>query len=236
MKKTIKKIIQKHLNEQMTSDSLVDFDSFPQDVLKTLKEEYFEYYQGKFDWNEKQDEYGTDRKGFHNFLKRNESESFLKNLDVLITKTRQDLITLLKRKNAEQTLEKFEQLIIPALGDSVLCEPLSEFMEKALFWLHSVKDIEEAFREAENIFDEHGSIDQSKINPSVIFTGDSINYPKFKNFAKKNPDYKGVFKDWEKLFKKTIEDRELNAYRDSTPYSEIRKLYDFLVDFRKNRR
>lgn len=29
--------------------------------------------------------------------------------------------------------------------------------------------------------------------------------------------------------------KELNAYRDSTPYNNIKKLYNFLMEYRKNK-
>jgi hypothetical protein len=240
LKKFIERTVYKYLNEQQTQVKkdigLIDFDSFPSGVLKTLRDEYFQYYLFNFDWNSKQNEYIDNLKGFGEWLKINESEEFIKNLDKLIQKTRQDLILLIKKRNADKVLKQFEELIIPVLGDSILVEPLSKFMEFALLNLHTTKEIEQAYIEAKNIIDNDGSLNYEKITPSSIFIGGGISLPNFERFVKNKPEYKDVFNDWKKMFDKSIElsSTELNAYRDSTTYQEIRNLYDFLVQFKKN--
>lgn len=234
LREIIKTTIHKYLNENVLSINDIDFNSFPNDILKTLKDEYFHYYSHNFDWNSKQDEFMNNPKGFKEWLNMNEKEEFIKNFDKIIVKLRQDLILLIKKRNAEKVLKEFEELIIPALDNSILLEPLSKFMEFALLNLHSAKEIGEAYVEAQNIIEKDGSINYAKITPSTIFTGDIINEPNFERFARKNPEYKGVFNDWKKLFDKSIElsSIELNAYRDSTPYKEVRNLYNFLLQIR----
>jgi hypothetical protein len=125
-------------------------------------------------------------------------------------------------------------LIIPAIDNSILVEPLNKFMVSALLNLHNTKEIEKAYKEAKNIIDSDGSINYSKITPSEIFTGDIISLPNFERFVSKNPEYRGVFNDWKKMFDKSIElsSTELKAFRDSTPYYKIRNLYDFLIEIR----
>src|SRR5690606_38530500 len=104
------------------------FEEFPKDVLKTLEDEYGHYYKMNFDWNKKQDEFKNNPQQFQSWMKQNQSEEFLKNLDTLIRKTREDLITKRKQINAKKALKDFEELIIPVLGNEVLVEPLTEFM------------------------------------------------------------------------------------------------------------
>jgi hypothetical protein len=238
IRKFIKTTIREYLNENITSTNDIEFSSFPKDVLKTLKDEYGHYYLHNFDWNTKQDEFVKngvfDGKGFREWLDMNEKEEFIKNIDKLITATRQDLILLIKKRNANKVLKNFEELIIPVLGNSILTEPLSKFMEFALLNLHTSKEIEQAYNEARNIIDKDGSLNYSKITPSTIFIGDGISLPNFERFVTKNTEYKGVFNDWKEMFHKSIElsSAELNAYRDSTPYEQIRKLYDFLINIK----
>lgn len=226
------KFIATNISEYLNESKSVDFNSFPNDILKTLEEEYGHYYLNNFDWNSKQNEFLGNPKGFREWLNRNKKEEFAKNLDKIISKIRQDLILLIKRRNAEKVLKEFEELIIPTLDKSVLIEPLSKFMEFALLNLHSIKDIEKAYRETQNIIDNEGSLNYVKITPSTIFIGDSINLPKFERFVNQNPIYKGVFNDWKKMFDKSIELSlmELNAFRNSTSYDKIKKLYDYLIN------
>jgi len=225
------------INEyNIESKDLVDFNSFPKDVLKTLRGEYGHHYLHNFDWNMKQDEFIDNPNGFRDWKKDNESEEFIKNLDTLIKKIREDLITVIKTKNAEKALENFEELIIPTLGNDVLVEPLSKYMETALLNLHSAKEIGKAYRDSKNIIEVDGSLNQSNIARSEIFIGDVINLPNFERFVENNPEYKGVFDDWKRLFDLHGElmVTDLNAFRNSTSYENIRKLYDFLIDYRKS--
>jgi len=224
----------KVLREDVNFD--VNFKSFPKEVLDTLESEYGHYYQSNFDWNSKQDEFMDDPEGFDEWYRKNQSDEFIKNLDKLITKTRQDLILLKRQENAKKALEYFEELIKPALGNSVLTKPLSRFLEFALFNLHTKEELERAYQDAKNIIDPDGSINYAKTNPSEIFVGDDINYPAFEYFVEENPEYKGVYKDWRKLFdiSTDLSTTDLNAYRNSTPYEKIKALYDFLVKYRNS--
>ena len=226
--------IREYLNENASSINNIDFNSFPNDILKTLEDEYGHYYLYNFDWNSKQDEFIDNPKGFREWLNTNKKEEFIKNLDKIIGKVRQDLILLIKQRNADKVLKEFEELIVPVLDNSILVEPLSKFMEFALLNLHTAKEIERAYIEAKNIIDNDGSLNHEKITPSTIFTGGDISLPNFERFVSKNPEYKGVFNDWKKMFDKSMElsSTELNAFRDSTPYEKIRNLYNFLVEFR----
>lgn len=57
-----------NIPNQNTSD-LVDFESFPDSVKKTLENEYGDF-QFNFDWNEKQDEFRGNHEGFREWLKK----------------------------------------------------------------------------------------------------------------------------------------------------------------------
>jgi hypothetical protein len=234
LKEFIKTTIHEYLNENILSINNIDFNSFPNEILKTLEDEYGHYYLYNFDWNSKQDEFIDNPKGFREWLNINKKEEFIKNLDKIIGKVRQDLILLIKKRNADKVLKEFEELIIPVLGNSILVEPLSKFMEFALLNLHSIKEIEQAYIETKNIINNDGSLNYKKIIPSTIFIGDVISLPNFERFVSKNPEYKGVFNDWKKMFDKSMElsSTELNAFRDSTPYEKIRNLYNFLIQIR----
>ena len=233
-KKNIATTIGEYLIEHQKIKEKVDFDLFPDDILETLEREYGHYYLYNFDWNTKQSEFMDNPSDFTLWLKENGKSEFLKNIDKIITKVRQDLIIKIKQKNADKVLKKFEELIIPVLGNSVLTEPLNKFMEISLLHLHSTKEIEDAYRKSKNVIDSDGSLNTLKTKPSNIFVGGEINLPKFEIFVDKNPEYKGVFNDWKKLFDKYMElsTTELNAFRDSTSYKRIKKLYDFLIQFK----
>jgi hypothetical protein len=232
------------LNENYNS---VDFNNFPKNILKTLENEYSQYYRNKFDWNTKQDEYVKngvfDGKAFGEWIKNNEREEFIKNIDKLITATRHDLILKIKQKNAKKVLDNFEELIIPVLGNEILTEPLSKYMEQAFLIIGSVnddinyinKELSKEFQNAKNIIDPDGSINYNKITPSTLFNGNEISLSKFEKFAQNNPEYRGVFNDWKKLFDMQLDLslKDLKAYRSSTPYLEIKDLYNFLINFKK---
>jgi hypothetical protein len=234
LRKFIKTTIREYLNENVLTINNIDFNSFPNDILKTLEDEYGHYYLNNFDWNSKQDEFVNNPKGFREWLNLNKKEEFIKNLDTIISKVRQDLILLIKKRNADKVLKEFEGLIVPVLDNSILVSPLSKFMEFALLNLHTIKEIEQAYIEAKNIIDNDGSLNYGKITPSSIFIGDDISLPNFERFVTKNPEYKGVFNDWKKMLDKSMElsSTELNAFRDSTPYEKIRNLYNFLIKIR----
>ncbi|MFA5528897.1 MAG: hypothetical protein WC996_09830 [Peptostreptococcales bacterium] len=235
----VEQILKEFLTQDEKNKKMVNFDEFPKDVLKTLEDEYGHYYKMNFDWNKKQDEFKNKPKQFQSWMKQKESEEFLKNIDTLIRKTREDLIIKRKQNNARKTLKDFEELIIPVLGNEVLVEPLTEFMALALMRLHSVKELEQAFQEAKNVIDKDGEIDSSKINKSNLFSGNdkSINLPNFERFVQKNPTFKPAFDKWKQMFDMELElsFKELNAFRDSTPYNKIKNVYNFLMEYKKNK-
>lgn len=244
LKKVIKKVLRQFLNENYNSFS---FNDFPENVLKTLKNEYFFVYQNNFDWNSKQDEFIKDGvydgNAFKKWLENNEKEEFLKNLNKLITLVRQDLILKIKQKNADNVLKNFEELIIPVLGNEILIEPISKYLETALLVIgsnntdinHIQKELSKAYHNSKNIIDSDGSINYEKITQSTLFNNDVISLPSFERFVKKNPEYTGVFNDWKKIYDISLELslKDLNAYRNSISYLEIKNLYNFLIDFRK---
>jgi len=214
---------------------IVYLETFPENVLNTLKDEYGQYFLYKYDWNEKQDEFLDNAQGFKKWLRKHESEEFIKNIDKLIRKTRQDLILLKRVKITETALDYFEKLIIPALSNEVLVGPISVFMYKALMKNNTIEDINDEFKKAKDIIDNDGSLNIDKVTPSKIFVDDMISLPNFERFAEDNPEYMGVFNDWKKLFDKNIKLtlQELNAYRNSTTYKEIKELYEFLIEYKK---
>ena len=235
----VEQILKEFLTQDEKNKIMVKFEEFPKDILKTLEDEYGHYYTMNFDWNKKQDEFKNNPQQFQSWMKQNQSEEFLKNIDTLIRKTREDLITKRKQINAKKALKDFEELIIPVLGNEVLVEPLTEFMAHALMTLHSVKELEQAFQEAKNVIDKNGEIDSTKINKSNLFSGNdkSINLPNFERFVQKNPTFKPAFDKWKQMFDMELElsFKELNAFRDSTPYKNIKNVYNFLMEYKKKK-
>lgn len=192
-----------------------------------------------FDWNKKQDEYVDDEgnydgEGFINWFNNYQNEQLKLKLDSLISKVRKDMILFHKRKIASKKLEAFEELIIPVLGNSVLIPVLSKFEETVLLDPNaSIEDIEKGFKEAKSIIDRDGSINMDKVTPSTLFSGDHINKPNFEKFVKDNPEYKGVYNDWLKLF---YNDINLSIQDTNTSQTisieDMRKLYNYLNKFK----
>lgn len=232
--KYIKTSIKNFLKEG--KENLVDFDKFPKEALKTLIDEYFHYFKNNFDWNSKQDEFNTYSE-FTDWVDENEKEEFLNNLNLLIRKTRQDLILIKKRKLSEKALEYFEELIKPTLGNEVLTDVLSVYLQNVILNPNlNIRELDKEYENTKKIIDSDGNLNQDKLTQSKIFTGENINLPNFERFVEKNPEYRGVFDDWKKLFDKDIELtlKSLNAFRNSTSYNSIKKLYDFLIDYKKS--
>ena len=73
------------------------------------------YYLNNFDWNSKQEEFYDNPKGFREWLNYNKKEEFIKNLDKLIQKTRQDLIVLIKKiiKKTKKQAQNMLYILIP---------------------------------------------------------------------------------------------------------------------------
>ena len=222
---------ERFLNEN--SQKLIDFDSFPVDVRKTLEDEYT---QLGFDWNEKQEEFDNDPEGFDNWMIKHKSDQFLKNLDDIIRKTTQDMILIKRQEISKKKLDAFEELIIPSLGNEIVQPTLSKFEEEILMNPYlTIHELEKGMRDAKSIFDKEGNIDPLKIEKSEIFPGGEINVPAFEKFIKNHPEFQGAYDHWKKLFDEDMELtlQDLNAFRDSTPIEKIRELRKFLIEFKK---
>jgi hypothetical protein len=224
--------INEFINESKVNS---DFNSLPSDIKNILSYEYESHFLSSYDWNEKQDEFSGNREIFNTWLEDKTNREFTENIGNLISKTRQDLITLKKKERATKALEYFEELIKPTLGNDVLTKPLSLFAEIAIYNNHTIADLNNAFSKMNDIIDKQGNIDYSKVIPSGVFDGEDISLPGFERFVEDNPEYIGVFNDWKKLFDIEIEMvlKELNAFRDSTSYDRIYRLYKFLVEYKK---
>jgi hypothetical protein len=74
LRKFIATTIREYLNENVLTINNIDFNSFPNDILKTLEDEYGHYYLNNFDWNSKQDEFVNNPKGFREWLNLNKKE------------------------------------------------------------------------------------------------------------------------------------------------------------------
>lgn len=224
----------------MEDDQLVDFKSFPPSVLKTLDGEYFGY-DNNFDWNTTQDYYhkNNDQDGFTEFLKRNKSEQFKKNIGKLITYTIQDMILKRKQYIAKRKLHDFEELIIPAFGNEILCGKLSEYEYNVLMNSNAtIEDLERGFKEAKEIVDQYGNIDYSKINKTDrLKIDDQVNWFNFERYVEKHPEYRKAFEEWERLINEDSEIgfKSTHAYRETTPYDRIKELRDFLINYRNTK-
>lgn len=230
LKKEIRTILNE-INSLKKEGNYVDFDRFPKSILKTLDDEY-SYYEMNFDWNKKTSEFDYDAKKFNEWRKKNKSEQFIKNIDEIIKKIEEDIFVIKNKKLVEKKLESFEELIKPTLGDEVLLPALTKYQEYILLNPNlKPEDIETSFRDSKKIIDKYGNINKSKTEYSQIFKGGEISLPAFEEFARKNPEYKGVFEDWKKLFYEYIDlsSKKLNAFRDSVSIDDIIELRDFLV-------
>lgn len=213
--------------------ALFDFKTLPQDIQDTLGE--YDIYTMRFEWNTMQDKLGDK---FHDWFENHQNEMLVKHIDDIILRTTQDMILLKRKKMVEMKLNAFEELIKPVLGNSVLVPALTKFEERVIMNPDvTPEEIQQAFQDAKNIIDDSGSIDQSKIEQSDIFTGGDINLPRFEAFVKENPEYRGVFNDWKKLFDEHMELflKELNAFRDSTPIDKIRELRNTLIKIKNTK-
>ena len=232
----MKSLIKTLLRESLIRESIQSIQSFPPSIIKTLNE-YSAFFEPKFDWNQKQDEFSGKPEEFRNWLKSNEYNGLINNIDKVISKVTQDMILLKRKKIADMKLQAFEELIIPSLGNEVLTPQLSKFEELILMDPSATPEsISKGFKEAKNIIDNDGSINPLKTQLSNIFTGGEINIANFERFVENNPEYKNVFNDWRKLLDDSMKLSviELNAYRDSTQINDIRELRSFLINFKNN--
>lgn len=226
-------MVGKNKTESLLRES---FESFPSSIIKTLSE-YSVFFEPKFDWNQKQDEFSGKPEEFRNWLKTNEYNGLVNNIDKVISKVTQDMILLKRKKIANMKLQAFEELIIPSLGNEVLTQQLSKFEELILMNPEAtVESIAKGFKEAKNIIDNDGSINPLKTELSNIFTGGEISLPNFERFIVNNPDYKNVFNDWKKLLDDNMKlsISKLNAFRDTIPINDMRELRMFLINFKNN--
>jgi hypothetical protein len=216
------------------------FDEFPEDILNTLKDNYLNLYHN-FDWNKKTQEFFKngvyDGEGFSQWVEKHEQTEFIKNLNKIISYVREDLLLLKRKELSKRKLKSFEELIKPVFGNHITGDALTKYEEEILLNPYvTIEQLDKAFIEAKNIIDEYGNIDQSKIQKSTIFVGGEINIPKFEEFVKKNPQYKKTFDVWTKLF-----DEETYYLLKHTHafhvvnYRKLRKLYDFLMEYRKSK-
>jgi hypothetical protein len=215
------------------------FDEFPDDVMETLHSNYFYMYSTNFDWNAKSNEFKNngqyDGAGFAAWKDKHEQSEIMNNLDKIISAVRSDLLLLRRRVLADKKLVAFEELIKPVFGNNITGNVLSKFEEEILLNPYAtVQDIERGFQEAKQLIDQEGNIDSRKMEKSTIFTGNDINIPNFERFVVANPQYKKTFDVWGKLNDESTDLllRQTNAHH-IVGYDKLRKLYDFLISFRR---
>jgi len=228
----IKKYL-KYIKENTEIDNQIDIKKFPKHIQKILIDEYGSYFYFNFDWNTEQDKHGSN---FNSWLDKHVNKEFIKNLDYLIILTGQDLTRLKRREYAKRKLEDFEDLIKDAVDKNLFKLTLKKYELDLIMYgyNYSGKELEQELAKVKDIFDENGDIDFSKIEEITIDLG-GINLPNFERFVKKNPEFQGVFDEWEKLFDADINSTliELNAFRSSTPFDKIKELNMFLKNIRK---
>ena len=214
------------------------FDEFPEDVLETLNQNYF-YMFSNFDWNSKSSEFTNggnyDGEGFNKWIEQHKQGEFIKNIDRIISAVRSDIILMKRKQLASKKLESFEELIKPVFGKNITGDALTKFEEEILMDPYAtIESIERGFREAKNLIDQYGNIDSKKMEKSTFFSGGDINIPNFERFVKDNPQYKKTFDVWYKLFNEEMDLSLKNTYSHHIiGYDQLRKLYDFLITYRK---
>jgi predicted SprT family Zn-dependent metalloprotease len=194
---------------------------------KTVRDNYESVFGfDDFDWNKE-----SSKPNFRSWWKNFENDQFNKNLPKVIQAVKED-IDLLKQKEAHNAkLQAFEELIIPSLGNEAITKQLSKYEQRVLMDPGAtIESIREGFEKAKNIIDEDGSINLEKTTPSELFKGGEISLPGFENYVKNNPEYKGVFDDWKKIFDEDIalSSEDTNAFRYPS-VSDLENLYDELV-------
>jgi hypothetical protein len=204
-------------------------NNIPSDIKKLL--DGYDLFMD-FDWNKKQDEFNGQE--FKNWFDNYQSEQLILKIDKIISKVRQDIILLNKRKLAKKKLDAFEELIIPVLDNSVLVPKLSKFTEYVLLDPNATAEsITKGFNDAKNIFNIEGDIDIDKVTQSQIFKNDIISLPGFQKFAKNNPEYRGVYNDWEKIFNEDIELTLKDTHTSQiVSIDNLKKLYKYLIDLK----
>ena len=124
------KLYEEVIRENLGYDkSPFDFNGLPEDIKETLFDEYDNYTHNTYDWNEKQDELGGE---FDEWFYSHKNNVLWANLNDIIIKIGQDMITIKREEMAKVKLDAFEELIKPVIGDSVLVPALTKFEEMVL--------------------------------------------------------------------------------------------------------
>lgn len=152
IRKFIRDTIKEGLGESLDIDQglfknvfIVDFKSFPPNVLKALEGEYFSYYSIPESY-EKMSEFNFDARKYNRWVSQQESGQFIKNIDKLIQATSEDIEVIRKKQITTQKLEAFEELIKSSLSSEVFLPAMSKFEEDVLLNPDvSPKDIENSF-------------------------------------------------------------------------------------------
>lgn len=217
------------INENLSN---VDIKTFPKDILNTLEAEYGHYFLYKFDWNTEQDNHPTD---FNEWFKKQANDEFVKNLNKLIMLTGQDLTTIKRKEFADRKLKDFEDLIKDAVDKDLFKLTMKKYELDLIMWgyNYSPAELSSELKKVKDVFDEAGQLDYSKIE-DINFDAGGIVLSKFESFVEKNPEFKGVFDTWKKLFDENMDMtlKELNAFRSSTTFKRIKELNEFLKNIR----
>ena len=212
---------------EATAKALEDVGKEARETIRYNYEDSFGF--NDFDWNEE-----SKRENFREWLKDFEKKQFNKNLPKVIKEVKEDIELLKEKELSHAKLKDFEDLIIPSLGNEALVPILSKFEEDVLLDPYlTLEQMEKGFKEAKNIIDEDGSLNMRKIETGEILNKEKrISLPGFERFVENNPDYKGVFDAWKKIFDKDIELtlKETNAYR----YPSIKELENLYKDLTKS--
>ena len=217
------------LNENYKTSNFDYKEHIPKDIKKILDE--YDLFMD-FDWNEKQDKYGD---GFKKWFSEYRNKKFKERIDDILAKVEEDIENVKKRKEVKDKFIKFENLLKdtldPKVLSKILSKPLNKYQEFILLNRHTPESISKGLKDGENIFDKDGNIDKLKTTDSDIFKGNDISIYSFENFVENNPEYKKLYNDFKKLFDDYINTSliDLNAYRNSTPLSDMVTLRDFLI-------
>lgn len=209
---------------------LDDLSEKSKEIIESNYNGSFGFYD--FDWNKE-----SERENFGEWLKDFKENQFKKNLSKVIKQVESDIKLKNEQEKSEIKLKYFEELIIPSLGNEVLIPKLSIYEKQVLLDPNATIDsIQKGFIDAKNIIDEDGSINQSKITPSNLIEDDTINLPAFEKFVEKNPQYKGVFNDWKKIFDENmnISLKETYAFRYPS-LKDLEYLHSELVEFKNKK-
>lgn len=108
------------------------FSSFPDHILKTLKDNYGSFYAYKFDWNQKSDELKGPGE-FQKWRREFEQKSFVENKAKVIAAVRSDLIHLRRKAMAHKRYQDFENEILSFLGHSITVDGYDDIINYGKF-------------------------------------------------------------------------------------------------------